>query len=127
MNKIINVIVGLVGGLFVIMGLSWLVDPAGAAKNLGMPLLEGLGRSSQIADCGAFFTTGGSMVLIGIITRQRTWLYAPSMMLCCAAVFRILAWLVHGAAFATPQIAVEVVLTALLMFAASRLPSADQS
>ena len=72
MNKIINIIVSIVGGLFVIMGLNWLVDPAGAAKNLGMPLLEGIGRSSQIADFGAFFTTGGSMVLIGIITRKRT-------------------------------------------------------
>ena len=127
MNKVINIIVGLVGGLFIIMGLSWLVDPTGAAKNLGMPLLEGLGRSSQIADCGAFFTTGGSMVLIGIITRNRTWLYAPSMMLFCAAVFRILAWLIQGAAFAAPLIAVEVVLTALLLFAASRLPSASEN
>jgi hypothetical protein len=123
MNKILRVIVALPGILFVVIGLSWLVDPAGAAKNLGMTLFDGLGRSSQIADFGAFFTTGGCLVLIGVITQKRTWLYAPAMMLCFAAVFRILAWLIQGAAFAGPQIAVEVVLTGLLLFAASRLPS----
>ena len=123
MNKILRVIVALPGILFVIVGLSWLIDPAGAAKNLGMTLFDGLGRSSQIADFGAFFTTGGCFVLIGVITQKRTWLYATAMMLCFAAVFRILAWLIQGAAFAGPQIAVEVVLTGLLLFAASRLPS----
>ena len=59
MNKVIRVIVALSGILFVIIGFRWLVDPARVAKSLGMPLLEGLGRSSQIGDFGAFFTAGG--------------------------------------------------------------------
>jgi hypothetical protein len=122
-NKILRVIVALLGILFILLGLSWLADPAGAAKNMGMPLLDGLGRSSQIGDFGAFFTAGGSMVLMGIITQNRTWLYAPAMMLCFAAVFRTLSWMIQDAAFAVPQIAVELVLTAFLLFAASRLPS----
>lgn len=37
-------------------------------------LLEGLGRSSQIGDFGAFFAAGGSMVIIGSLTQKRTWL-----------------------------------------------------
>lgn len=123
MNKGLRVVVAIPGVLFVIIGLSWLIDPAAAAKNLGMPLLDGLGRSSQIGDFGAFFTVGGAMVLIGVITQRRTWLYAPAMMLCGAAVFRTLAWVLQGAAFALPQIAVEVILTVFLLFAASRLPS----
>ena len=123
MNKVLRVIVAIPGVLFVIIGLSWLMDPATAAKNLGMPLLDGLGRSSQIGDFGAFFTVGGAMVLIGVITQRRTWLYAPAMLLCGAAVFRTLAWMIQGAAFAVPQIVVEVVLAVFLLFAASRLPS----
>ena len=91
-----------------------------------MPLLEGLGRSSQIGDFGAFFFAGGSMVMIGSITQKRIWLYAPAMMLCCAAVFRTLGWMIQGAAFAMPQIIIELVLTALLLFTASRLQSENR-
>ena len=38
-----------------VMGLRWLVDPSGAAAGIGMPVLDGLARSSQIGDLGAFF------------------------------------------------------------------------
>lgn len=123
MNKVIHVIVALSGILFVIIGFRWLVAPARVAKSLGMPLLEGLGRSSQIGDFGAFFTAGGIMILTGAIRQKRPWLYAPAMMFCFAALFRTLSWLIQGAAFAGSLIAVELVLTALLLFAASRLPS----
>jgi hypothetical protein len=123
MNKYLRGIVALLGLLFVFIGLRWLIDPAGIAKNLGMPLLEGLGRSSQIGDFGAFFAAGGSMVIIASIVQERTWLYAPAMMLGGAAVFRTLGWMIQGAALAVPQIAIELVLSALLLFAASRLPS----
>ena len=103
------------------MGVRWLVDPAGAAGDMGMPLLEGLGLSSQIGDLGAFFFCGGAMVLLGALTGNRVWFQAPALLLATTAVFRGLAWAVHGATLAVPQIAVEVVLTALLLAAATRL------
>jgi hypothetical protein len=61
------------------------------------------------------------MVLIGVITAQRSWFYAPALMLALAAVFRILAWLVHDAALVIDMILVEVVVSSLLLFTASRL------
>ena len=123
MNTYLRGTVALLGLLFVFIGLRWLIDPAGIANNLGMPLLEGLGRSSQIGDFGAFFAAGGSMVIIGSIAQKCTWLYAPAMMLGCAAVFRTFGWMIQGAAFALPQILIELVLAGVLIFAASRLPS----
>jgi len=116
-------VTGLPGPLFLLAGFRWLFDPATAAQKLGMPLLDGLGRSSQIADCGAFFSVLGIMILAGVITKKRSWFYAPVLMLLFAALFRILAWKLQGAAFAAPMIAVELVLTALLIFTASRMPS----
>ncbi len=120
MGNILKVTVAIPGVLFVVLGLRWLVDPAGMADELGMPLLDGLGRSTQIGDLGAFFLVGGAMMLLGIITQRREWFTAPAMLLGCTAVFRILAWLVHDAALAVPQIAIEVVVAVLLLFAASR-------
>jgi hypothetical protein len=121
MNKVLRVIVVLPAILFVFIGLRWLVDPEGAAAALGMPLLEGIGRSSQMGDIGGFFLAGGIMILLGVITAKRAWFQAPALLLMTIAIFRILAWLLHDAALATPMIAVEVVLAVLFVFASSRL------
>lgn len=78
MNKILKVVVALPALLFILLGVRWLADPAGAAKELGMPLLEGLGLSSQMGDVGSFFLSCGVMVLLGIYTQRRDWLFAAS-------------------------------------------------
>ena len=125
MNKTLRVVVALPAILFVVMGLRWVFAPAGIAPEFGMPLLEGLGLSTQVGDLGAFFFCVGLFVLIGLFTQKRPWFYAPALLLGFTAIFRVAAWLLHGAPFASSQILVEVVITALLLFAASRAP-ADQ-
>ena len=61
------------------------------------------------------------MVLLGAATGNKVWFQAPALLLSATAVFRIVAWAVHGAPFAVAEIVVEVVLTALLLTAASKL------
>lgn len=124
MHKALKIIVCLPAILFLMIGVRILVEPEGALKELGMPLLDGLGRSTQIGDLGAFFISGASMVLIGVFTGKREWLYAPAMLLGMTAIFRIWATVGHDAALAVEQIGVEVVVTALLLFAASRIKTA---
>jgi len=121
MNKILRVVVALPAILFMVMGIRWVVAPAGMAPELGMPLLEGAALSTQVGDLGAFFVALSCYILIGIITQKRSWLYAGALLLGLAATFRSLAWLLHGASFAAESIAVEVVVTVLLLFAASRI------
>ena len=67
------------------MTLQHLLGPANVAESLGMPLLEGVGLSTQIGDLGSFFITVGAMTLIGAITTTCHWFYAPSMLLLVAA------------------------------------------
>lgn len=121
MDKVIRVVAALPGIMFVVMGLRWVVDPAGAAAAVGMPLLDGVGRSTQIGDLGSFFVGAGIMILLGVVTLQRTWLYCASLLIGIVAIFRVLAWVVHDAALATQFIGVEILITTLLLFAASRL------
>jgi uncharacterized membrane protein len=121
MKKVLRVIVLLPAILFIGIGMRWLVDPQGAAAALGMPLLGGIGRSSQIGDVGGFFLVTGIMVVLGVITGKRAWFQAPALLLMMIAIFRILAWLLHDAALATSMIAVEVVLAVLFVFASARL------
>ena len=103
----------------------YVVDPAGAAAQFGMPLLEGVGRSSQLGDMTAYFLSLGIFILMALVTAKRSWYYPPIIMLALTAVFRILAWLLHDAALALDMIIPEVVIASLLLFAASRLPDKD--
>lgn len=125
MNKILRVIVALPGILFVVTGLRWLVDPSAAAAQLGMPLLDGLGRSSQIGDMSGFFLTLGIIILIALITSKRSWYYPAIILLVITAIGRVLAWLLHDAALAVDMIAPEVIIACLLLFASRKL--ADQA
>ena len=121
MNKVLRVIVALPGVLFVVTGLRWLVDPASAAAQFGMPLLDGLGRSSQIGDMSSFFLTLGVLILVAVITGKRAWYYPPIMLLAFTAFGRLLAWLIHDAAPALEMIAPEVIIACLLLFASRKL------
>jgi hypothetical protein len=121
MKTVLRVLVTLPAVLFIVMGLRWVTDPTGAAAALGMTLLDGEGRSSQIGDVGAFFLAMGIMMLVALITARRSWYYAPALMLALVALLRVLAWLLHDAALALDMILVEVVVAGVLLVAASRL------
>jgi hypothetical protein len=86
-----------------------------------MPLLDGLARSTQVGDLSAFFLVAGGTMLIGSRPGRARLLYVPAGLVGGAAVTRTLAWALHGAAFATLFITVEVVVGAILLKAASAL------
>jgi hypothetical protein len=120
MNKILSLLVLLPAILFVVTGLRWLVDPAGVAPEFGLVLGEGLGLSSQVGDMSGFFLTLGICMLVALVSGQRAWYYPPALLLMLTAVGRVIAWLLHDAALA-PQIAVEILVAAILLVASRRL------
>lgn len=125
-NKIIRVMTVLPGLLFLLIGVRWIVDPGGAAGELGMPLLEGAGLSTQVGDMTAFFLTLGICILTGAATLRRHWFYPAMMLLGFAATMRIVSWLAYGAELAVQSIFVEVVSVAILLVATVRFgKSAD--
>lgn len=124
MINLLRIIAGFLGLLFFISGLQWIISPAEIADSLGMPLLTGLGLSTQIGDLGSFFITVGAMTLIGAYTRNDHWFFAPSMLLLVAALYRIFSTLFYDAAFATEQIAVEIIVGLFLLYTSSRIKEA---
>jgi len=122
-SKILRAIVCIPAIIFIVTGLQFLLDPAAAVKQFGMPLLDGVSRSSQIGDMAGFFLTCGLCVLIAVSTGKRVWFYPAAMLTSITAIGRILAWLLHDAALAINLIAPEIIFTALFLFAASRLPA----
>ena len=125
MKNVLRIVAGLLGILFFLNGLQWIISPANVAESLGMPLLEGVGLSTQIGDLGSFFITVGAMTLIGAITTTRHWFYAPSMLLLVAALYRTLSTLLYGAPFVMSAIVVEVVVGLFLIFVGSKISMED--
>jgi len=121
MKNVLRVVAGLLGALFFVMGLQWILSPANIAESLGMPLLDGLGLSTQIGDLGSFFITVGAMTLIGVYTKTYHWFFAPSMLLLVAALYRSLSTIFYGAPFAMEQIIIEAIVGSFLIFAGSRI------
>ena len=121
MKTLLRILVTLPAILFVVLGLRWATDPTSAASTLGMTLLDGVGRATQIGDIGGLFLALGFMILFALVTARRTWFYAPALLLVLIAALRLLAWLVHGAALTPDAIALEVIVAAILLFASSRL------
>jgi hypothetical protein len=120
----LRIVLGIVGLFFVVQAGQWIVAPAAAAEGLGMPLLDGVGRSTQIGDIGAFFLSLGILTLLGAYRSSPHWLRAAALLIGAVAVLRTLAWLLHGAPFTAVFIAVEVVVAGLLLFAAHRFETA---
>ncbi|MDF1638817.1 hypothetical protein [Alcanivorax jadensis] len=121
-NIIVKLLVLMPAILFVVMGVRWLVAPAGVAPDFGLTLSDGIGLSSQIGNMAGFFLVLGSCMLIALISGQRSWYYPPMMLLAITALGRIVAWLLHDATLAVSQIMTEVVVAIILLLASRRLP-----
>ena len=123
MRTTLRILTILMGTGFALQGVGWLVAPDRAASALGMPVLDGLARSTQFGDFAAFFLTLGLSILAGIRPGHGRSLYFPAGLLGSAAVCRTVAWAVHGAAFATAFILVELVANLLLLAAVRQVES----
>lgn len=99
-------------------GIMFMYDPETAARQLGMPLLEGMGRSTQIGDFGSFFLCSSIAALFGAWNRSPLMLYMAALLIGGAAVCRMIASALHDAPFATAFIVVELVLAAIWVVSA---------
>jgi len=120
MRLALRIVTIAMGAGFALQGLGWLVAPDRAAATLGMPVLDGLGRSTQFGDFAAFFLTLGLSILVGNRPGQARVLYFPAALLGSAALCRTVAWAAHGAAFAATFISVEIVGSLILLAAAAQ-------
>jgi hypothetical protein len=118
MQKALRIAATVLGAGFLLQGVIWLIAPARAAASLGMPLLDGLGRSTQVGDFAAFFAVAGALMVTGARPGRGLLLYGAAGLLGGAAVGRTIAWAAQGAAFAGQFIAVEAIVAAILVAAA---------
>jgi hypothetical protein len=126
LDNIIRFVAGLFGFLLLAIGLRWLVDPSGSAEALGMPLLEGAGRSTQIGDLSAFFIFSGVFALLGVVLRDPALLLGPAVLMGLTAIFRVVAAVAHDAAFMPDMIIPEVLMCIFFLLARHRIAAETQ-
>ena len=120
----LRIVVTLLGVGFLLQGIGWVVRPERAAASLGMPLLDGIARSSEVGDMASFFLAAGVTMLLGSLPGRARLLYVPAGLVGGAAITRTLAWAFHGAAFASTFVSIEMAVGAVLVLAA-RVADAD--
>ena len=125
MAVVLKSLAGAAALLFVLTGVAFWAAPEFAAAQLGMPLLNDVGRSSQIADFASFFIVAGVCIGLGLSSGNRIWFYPPVMLLSVAIVGRLIAWAVHGAALTLDMIAVEIVVVSVLALLIRSADSGD--
>lgn len=126
MNKLARFAALLPALTFFIIGLTWLINPTAAAQDLGMVLQEGVGRSSQLGDMSAFFLSSSAMIILGFISKNRTWLLAAAIPVSLAIVFRTTAWLFHDASLAADLIGAEIIFASLILLSAKKMTAEEQ-
>ena len=117
LDKILRYAAALFGVVLLGSGFRWQFYPASAAEALGMPLLDGMARSTQVGDISAFFIGAGVFALAAIFTRNATLMLTPLALVLFAALFRTTAWAFHDAAFATEFIVPEIVMGVVFFLA----------
>ena len=105
----------LVGLFMALQTMTWISSPGEAAPSLGMGLLEGIGRSTQIGDFSSFFFSVTVFCFLGAYLKQPQWLIAAMIVLGSAAIFRSPAWISQGADFTTDFILAEIAMAILLI------------
>jgi hypothetical protein len=116
-----RILASVLGAFFFGQGLQWLTVPAQAAEALGMSLLDGVARSTQIGDMAGFFLCLGGFSLYGAYA-QNPWLVrAAGCLVGLSSITRTIAWAFHDAPFATQFIVIEVIAGGALLFAASQI------
>jgi hypothetical protein len=120
MNKTAIKIVAAVPGLPMLANaVMFVFAPQQVTSDLGMPLLEGLGRSTQLGDLGAFFTFSALLIFYGVYKSEGRLLRIVALLLGLTASFRLVAWALNGAELATVLILAETILVVWLVVGAN--------
>ena len=116
--KIANILSIVLGVVLLIIAIRWIVSPEISANSLGMELLEGTGRNTQIRDFTAIFLSTSIFCFISALTKQYQWIFSSGLIFLIIASVSILASSMHDAPLTYSSMIAEI-LFAVLAFTAA--------
>ena len=79
--KLANILSGILGLGLAIIAIRWVLSPEDSANALGMVLLDGAGRNTQIRDFTALFASTSFFCFLSIATKQYQWIFSSGIIL----------------------------------------------
>ena len=116
--KIAYTLSGILGVVLAIIALRWILSPEDSANSLGMVLLDGAGRNTQIRDFTALFASTSIFCFISITTRQYQWIFSSGIVFSLIALISVLASQIHDAPLTYSSLIAEIIF-AVMAFTSS--------
>ena len=107
--KIAYTLSGILGVVLAIIALRWILSPEDSANSLGMVLLEGAGRNTQIRDFTALFASTSIFCFLSITTRQYQWVFSSGIVFSLIALISVLASQLHDAPLTYSSLIAEII------------------
>ena len=111
--KIAYTLSGILGVVLAIIALRWILSPEGSANSLGMVLLEGAGRNTQIRDFTALFASTSIFCFLSITTRQYQWIFSSGIVFSLIALISVLASQLHDAPLTYSSLIAEIIFAVM--------------
>ena len=124
MQRVLKILVGVIGVLLALIGLQWMFTPGSAAEQFGLTLSGLSGLSTARADLGGLFVASAAMCFLGLRPGAGAWLHAVAVVMVCIAVGRAIGLVVDGFQVGTLAVTVlELVMAGVLVAAAREAPA----
>ena len=111
--KIAYTLSGILGLVLAIIALRWILSPEDSANSLGMILLDGAGRNTQIRDFTALFASTSIFCFLSIATRQYQWIFSSGIVFTLIALLGVLASQLHVAPLSYSSLMAEIIFAVM--------------
>ena len=111
--KIAYTLSGILGVVLAIIALRWILFPEDSANSLGMVLLDGAGRNTQIRDFTALFASTSIFCFLSITTRQYQWIFSSGIVFSLIALISVLASQLHDAPLTYSSLIAEIIFAVM--------------
>ena len=118
--KLANILSGILGIVLTIIAIRWILLPEESANSLGMILLDGSGRNTQIRDFTSIFASTAIFCSLSIATKQFQWIFSSGIIFLIIAIMSIVASKLHEAPISYSSLIAEIIF-AMIAFTSAFL------
>ena len=118
--KLANILSGILGLVLTIIAIRWILLPEESANSLGMILLDGFGRNTQIRDFTAIFAGTAIFCFLSIATKQFQWIFSSGIIFSIIAIISVVASQLHDAPITYSSFIAEIIF-AMMAFTSAFL------
>ncbi|MDA9963244.1 hypothetical protein N9D41_00050 [Gammaproteobacteria bacterium] len=116
--KLANILSGILGIVLTIIAIRWILLPEESANSLGMILLDGSGRNTQIRDFTSIFASTAIFCFLSIATKQFQWIFSSGIIFSIIAIMSIVSSQLHEAPITYSSLIAEIIFAMIALASA---------